>query len=407
MALWGSASWRTNRSYRSHDKPWQKERTLEVAIPAALSEKFHLGREKSFSQTKVLNLKQTQTVTTEAITAQVTETNYNPLARRLLRLFVQPTSFFTHLLATGVVAAVVLASIYSGSAARVLSAQDVQLDPEAVPLTIATMASASNIPIPAGEINPTAELATAETGFLKAPAAAATEEKQVARPFTHIVKAGETPVSIASAHGISVETVLMNNSLSRRASLSAGMELTLIPISGVIHQSAGGETVESLAIRYKAPVSEIIATNAVDQDSPLPAGLTIVIPSGKRDISSGTTSPSTTSVVARASSVSSGNSFPWGYCTWWVAAKRHIPWRGNAGEWYRNAQSMGYAVGKTPKAGAIYVSWESPYYGHAGYVESVNSYGTYTISEMNFVGFGVVNNRTITPGTTSLIGFIY
>jgi surface antigen len=37
----------------------------------------------------------------------------------------------------------------------------------------------------------------------------------------------------------------------------------------------------------------------------------------------------------------------------------------------------------------------------------VNGDGSYTISEMNYVGFGVVNTRTIHPGTTSTIGFVY
>lgn len=102
-----------------------------------------------------------------------------------------------------------------------------------------------------------------------------------------------------------------------------------------------------------------------------------------------------------------GNHFYWGWCTWWVAQKRSVPWRGNAISWYANAQAMGFAVGSTPRPGAIYVSRENRYYGHTAYVESVNPDGSYVISEMNYQRFGKVDYRTIRPGTTPVVGFIY
>src|SRR5207253_6044016 len=49
-----------------------------------------------------------------------------------------------------------------------------------------------------------------------------------------------------------------------------------------------------------------------------------------------------------------------------------IPWTGNAWQWYANAEALGYAVGATPRPGAIMVTWESRYFGHVAYVESVD-----------------------------------
>jgi surface antigen len=65
-------------------------------------------------------------------------------------------------------------------------------------------------------------------------------------------------------------------------------------------------------------------------------------------------------------------------------------------------------VGAKPKVGAIMVTWES-YLGHVAYVESVSADGSWTVSEMNFVAFGVISTRTIKPGELSgrLVGFIY
>jgi surface antigen len=51
------------------------------------------------------------------------------------------------------------------------------------------------------------------------------------------------------------------------------------------------------------------------------------------------------------------------------------------------------------------VSRESAY-GHVAYVESVSG-NSFTISEMNFHGFGVVSQRRLSLGQVSLVGFIY
>lgn len=103
--------------------------------------------------------------------------------------------------------------------------------------------------------------------------------------------------------------------------------------------------------------------------------------------------------------------FDWGYCTWWVAQRRAVPWLGNAQEWYGAARGMGYAVGAAPLPGAILVrrsaSWSG--YGHVAYVESVEG-ERFTVSEMNIRAVGELTVRTydmtIDP-PPGLIGFIY
>ena len=103
-----------------------------------------------------------------------------------------------------------------------------------------------------------------------------------------------------------------------------------------------------------------------------------------------------------------GTGFPVGWCTYYVATWRNVTWRGDAGWWYENARAQGYPVGSVPKVGAIMVTWES-YLGHVAYVESVNSDGSWTVSEMNYVAFDVIDWRTIKPSQlgSRLVGFIY
>ena len=105
---------------------------------------------------------------------------------------------------------------------------------------------------------------------------------------------------------------------------------------------------------------------------------------------------------------SCGNHFSYGYCTWYVANRRCIPWFGNAWEWYGQAQAYGYPVGSQARVGAVAV-WDQRMssYGHVAYVESVQSDG-FTVSEMNYNAWGQVDSRFVpysNPGP--LTGFIY
>lgn len=98
--------------------------------------------------------------------------------------------------------------------------------------------------------------------------------------------------------------------------------------------------------------------------------------------------------VARGNSA--GNTYDYGYCTWYVKSKRGstLPnGLGNANTWYYRAQGMGMAVGSTPKAGAVGTTTRGSL-GHVVYVESVNADGSVNISEMNYQGWGVVSRRT-------------
>ena len=103
---------------------------------------------------------------------------------------------------------------------------------------------------------------------------------------------------------------------------------------------------------------------------------------------------------------SGGNHFVWGYCTWYVAERRNVPWFGNAGTWLSRARAAGFATGSTPTVGAIMVTSEGSV-GHAAVVDTVNSDGTITVSEMNFRGFGVISSRTIPANYGLIKGFIY
>jgi surface antigen len=113
---------------------------------------------------------------------------------------------------------------------------------------------------------------------------------------------------------------------------------------------------------------------------------------------------------------SCGNHFAYGFCTYYVATRRCVPWLGNASGWYIAAREMGYQEGRAPVAGAIVVFWPgvdgvSPE-GHVAYVEAVGPAegipaGSFKLSEMNFAGWNRVDYRVISDTSNDIEGFIY
>lgn len=98
---------------------------------------------------------------------------------------------------------------------------------------------------------------------------------------------------------------------------------------------------------------------------------------------------------------SAGNTYGYGWCTWYAKSMRpDLPNNlGNGGSWVANAAAQGIPTGSTAVAGAVA---EIP--GHVAYVESVSG-GMMTISEMGWnYQQGQFNRRTV---PTSGWQFIY
>jgi surface antigen len=113
---------------------------------------------------------------------------------------------------------------------------------------------------------------------------------------------------------------------------------------------------------------------------------------------------------------SCGNHFAYGFCTYYVATRRCVPWLGNASGWYIAAREMGYQEGSMPVAGAIVVFWPGvdgvSEEGHVAYVEAVGPAegiptGSFELSEMNFAGWNRVDYRVISDTSNDIEGFIY
>lgn len=226
------------------------------------------------------------------------------------------------------------------------------------------------------------------------------EQKSQSKPkqiTSYQVQSGDTLSLIAKKFGVSVSTIKAANNLTSDY-IKPGQKLTILPTDGIVHTVVRGETLSSIVVKYQGDLHKTIQENGLARADRIFAGQKIVVVGGKRPAPTRIASRSSTGSQSQVSGIKvrrgkGPNYFPFGWCTWYVASRRYIPWRGNAGTWSYQARRFGYQVGRTPAVGAILVTNESRW-GHVAYVEAVHG-STVTISEMNFTRWGRVNRRTL------------
>lgn len=237
---------------------------------------------------------------------------------------------------------------------------------------------------------------------------------------TYVVKDGDTVASLASRFGVSSDSIRWSNDLQTWSTLRTGQELYIPPTDGIVYIVKSGDTPESLADRYRANEAKLIAFNDAEIDG-LVVGDTILIPNGQQPARStaarGGGGGATFSSFAYSGTASFGgyNGYVIGYCTWHAANRRAQSGRplpnnlGHARTWAPNAQRFGMGVSETPAVGAVMwhkdtsIAWGL---GHVAYVERINSDGSAVVSEMNWRGWNVVSERTITPAEFGAYLFI-
>jgi len=218
--------------------------------------------------------------------------------------------------------------------------------------------------------------------------------------LTYVVKDGDTISSLSSKFNITTDTIKWANNIVDENNLKPGAQLVILPVSGVLYTGTGNDDLNNLASTYQANPSIIDSFNMLDGKSPA-SGQKIVIPDGVKPAAapvSAVTQLAATGnnqksgpAISYSLRSSNGNTYAYGYCTWYVANRRYVPGMlGNANQWPYNAPRAGMSVGITPVAGAAgVVRWGN----HVVYIESVSGDGrTVYYTEMNGpAGWGRVN----------------
>lgn len=242
----------------------------------------------------------------------------------------------------------------------------------------------------------------------------------------HIVKEGETMVSIAAAYGVTTDQIRWSNDL-KTTDVTVGTSLKIPGTSGIVYTIRSGDTAASLASRYGSDEERIIAYNDLESTG-LVAGAQIVLPNGTLPLTErpeyvpvytytyygNTSDRQNLRVVYENVTRSATNRMVWGQCTyyaWWWRETYGTPLpaslTGDAKYWAANASALGLVVNNTPSVGAVFQTGAG-WYGHVGVVTGVNSDGSIVVREMNYsYRVNVVTESTIPANIVSNFNYIH
>lgn len=97
----------------------------------------------------------------------------------------------------------------------------------------------------------------------------------------YVVREGDSLSEIAKMFNVSTNTIVWANDIKRGSFIVPGQTLVILPITGVRHTVAKGETIKSIAKKYNGDYEEILQYNALTAESIIAVGDIIIIPDGE------------------------------------------------------------------------------------------------------------------------------
>jgi len=101
------------------------------------------------------------------------------------------------------------------------------------------------------------------------------------KTIKYTIQPGDSLYSIGNQFKVSIDALKYINGLTDSSILSIGQELTVPPVSGLIHKVESGDTINSIALKYDVPAQAIADFNYLLDTSKLAIGTELVIPGGK------------------------------------------------------------------------------------------------------------------------------
>lgn len=121
-----------------------------------------------------------------------------------------------------------------------------------------------------------------EEGFLMKTSSLTdqTARRAYGEGLLHMVEAGESIDSIAEKYLVDPDTIRWANTFPPALGLQPGQQLIILPVDGVLHTVARGQTLLAIAELYDRPLEEIIRQNQI-QGGVIIAGQELIIPGGR------------------------------------------------------------------------------------------------------------------------------
>src|SRR3990167_3814664 len=140
---------------------------------------------------------------------------------------------------------------------------------------------------PGVAVNPLVAAPAGETADAGVVASAITpvtiiSDKPRDKVIEYEVKVGDTVSSIAQEFAVSEETILWENELNSKSTLKEKDEVEILPVSGVAHKVVSGDTLDSVAKKYRASSQAMLdfPFNNIGEDLALAVGDMLIVPDG-------------------------------------------------------------------------------------------------------------------------------
>jgi LysM repeat protein len=95
----------------------------------------------------------------------------------------------------------------------------------------------------------------------------------------YVVRDGDTLGGIGKMFGVSANTIAWANDI-KGGIIHPGDTLVILPISGIRHTVAKGDTIQSIARKYKGDIGEILQFNGLREGAVLSVGDMVIVPDG-------------------------------------------------------------------------------------------------------------------------------
>lgn len=96
----------------------------------------------------------------------------------------------------------------------------------------------------------------------------------------YTVREGDSLSQIAEMFGVTTNTIMWANDISKATGIHSGDTLVILPIVGVRHVVKKGDTISTIAKKYEGNVEEILSYNQLASAKSLSVGDTLIIPGG-------------------------------------------------------------------------------------------------------------------------------
>jgi len=157
----------------------------------------------------------------------------------------------------------------------------VQVDNSAryTPLLAAALAADPQKAIGGGDVT-TVDGALVSTGPVGADEIAASENSG-GEISVYTVREGDALSQIAEMYGVTTNTILWANDISKASAIQPGDTLVILPIVGVRHVVKDGDTLSTILEKYDADYDEVLAYNNLTSEHTLSVGDELMIPGGE------------------------------------------------------------------------------------------------------------------------------